>query len=290
MTLRSSSLRALQRTAIRVSCAAQRAPLSPHRLPSPPQPACRRQRVSSAAMANAAMANAAAAPPAPRRLRLLCLHGYTQDGAVFRERTGALRTTLSKAHGGVDMVYIDAPHVLTPADLFGEAMGPGDGRARGWFTAGENAGVAEAEWVRPSLSKRARGADESLAYLRKHLDEHGPYDGLLAFSQGAAMAAILLASEPTRFRFAVLCAGFLASDPALAAVVQGAAPLPHAVLSCSGEADALVPPERVRALAACFPDARCVFFAHPGGHHVPGNAAFRNAIKAFVAPFAQEQA
>ena len=280
MTLPSSGLRALQRTAIRASSA-------PYRLPSPPQPACRRQRVCSAAMADAA-----AAPPAPRRLRLLCLHGYTQDGTLFRERTGALRTTLSKAHGGIDMEYLDAPHLLTPADLFGEAMGPGDGRARGWFTAGENANcVADsAEWVRPSLSKRARGADESLAYLRKHLEEHGPYDGLLAFSQGAAMAAILLASEPTRFRFAVLCAGFLASDPALAAVVQGAAPLPHAVLSCSGEADALVPPERVRALAACFPDARCVFFAHPGGHHVPGNAAFRNAIKAFVAPYAQEQA
>ena len=267
------SLLSLQRSAIRVPSPQPRVSSSPQRAPW----VARRVGVT-------AMASAAAAPP--RRLRLLCLHGYTQDGTLFRERTGALRTTLTKAHG-VEMEYVDAPHVLTPADLFGEAMGPGDGRARGWFTAGENTGVADAaEWVRPSLSKRARGADESLAFLRRHIEAHGPYDGLLAFSQGAAMAAILLASEPARFRFAVLCAGFLASDPALAALVQGAAPLPHAVLSCSGEADALVPPERVRALAACFPAPACVFYSHPGGHHVPGNAAFRNAVRDFLAPFA----
>ena len=260
------SLRLLQRSAVRVLSPQQRVPLAARRVGA------------------TAMANAAAAPP--RRLRVLCLHGYTQDGAIFRERTGALRTTLTKSHG-VEMEYVDAPHVLTGADLFGENMGPGDGRARGWFTAGENAGVEDsAEWVRPSLSKRARGSDESLAFLRRHVEAHGPYDGLLAFSQGAAMAAILLASEPARFRFAVLCAGFLASDPSLAALVQSAAPLPHAVLSCSGEADALVPPERVRALAACFPDPACVFFAHAGGHHVPGNAAFRNALRDFLAPFA----
>ena len=278
MPLRSSSLRALQRTAIRVSTAPQHAlQRTPFSVSTAPQRACRR-------LVRACVCSMAA-PPAPPRLRLLCLHGYTQDGALFRERTGALRTTLSKA--GVAMEYVDAPHTLTAADLFGEGMGPGDGRARGWFTAGENAGQQDpAAWTRPSLSKRTRGADESLAFLRKHIQDHGPYDGLLAFSQGAAMAGILLASEPSRFRFAILCAGFLASDPALAAVVQGAAPLPHAVLSCSGEADALVPPERVRALAACFPDPACVFHAHPGGHHVPGNAAFRNAVRDFLAPFA----
>lgn len=238
------------------------------------------------------MASAAPAAAPPRRLRVLCLHGYVQDAALFRERTGALRTTLSKA--GAELVYVDAPHVLRGADLFGgagDAAEEGGPARRGWFTAGENAGVDDpAAWTRPSASRQAQGADVSLAFLRAHVADHGPYDGLLAFSQGAAMAGLLLATEPASFRFAVLVAGFIPSDPALAALHAAAPALPHAVLSCSGEADALVAPERVRALAERFAHPQSRFYAHPGGHGVPGNAPFRNAVRDFVAPFAAEAA
>jgi predicted esterase len=233
------------------------------------------------------MASASPAASVPGRLRVLCLHGYVQDALLFRERTGALRGTLVKA--GCDLEYVDAPHALSGADLFGGADEAAEGAAgrRGWFTAGENEGVEDpGAWTRPSASRRARGADVSLAFLRSHVAAAGPYDGLLAFSQGAAMAGLLLASEPAAFKFAVLCAGFVPSDPALAEIVTSAAPLPHAVLSCSGEADALVPPERVRALAACFAHPACTFYAHLGGHGVPGNAPFRNAVRDFIAPFA----
>lgn len=35
-----------------------------------------------------------------------------------------------------------------------------------------------------------KGVEESLAFLRKVWDEQGPFDGLLGFSQGAAMASL----------------------------------------------------------------------------------------------------
>lgn len=42
-------------------------------------------------------------------LRVLCVHGYRQSGASFREKTGALRKLLkTKVH----LVYVDAPHLL----------------------------------------------------------------------------------------------------------------------------------------------------------------------------------
>ena len=41
--------------------------------------------------------------------------------------------------------------------------------------------------MRPSLSVRARGFDESLACLRAAIRDQGPFDGVLGFSQGAAM-------------------------------------------------------------------------------------------------------
>ncbi|CAN0224244.1 unnamed protein product [Ectocarpus sp. 6 AP-2014] len=35
-----------------------------------------------------------------------------------------------------------------------------------------------------------KGLEDSLAFLRQVWDEQGPFDGLLGFSQGAAMASI----------------------------------------------------------------------------------------------------
>lgn len=35
------------------------------------------------------------------------------------------------------------------------------------------------EWIRPSISKRALGAKESLEVIRRAVKENGPYDGLL---------------------------------------------------------------------------------------------------------------
>lgn len=40
-------------------------------------------------------------------LRILCIHGYRQNGNSFREKTGALRKLLKKQ---VELVYISAPH------------------------------------------------------------------------------------------------------------------------------------------------------------------------------------
>lgn len=42
-------------------------------------------------------------------LRILCIHGYRQSSASFREKTGALRKLLKKQ---VELVYIDAPHTV----------------------------------------------------------------------------------------------------------------------------------------------------------------------------------
>ena len=43
-------------------------------------------------------------------LRVLCLHGYRQNGHMFREKTGSLRKLLKKQV--TEFVYIDAPHVI----------------------------------------------------------------------------------------------------------------------------------------------------------------------------------
>ncbi|KAJ2830183.1 Ovarian cancer-associated protein 2, partial [Coemansia erecta] len=44
------------------------------------------------------------------QLRVLCLHGYTQNAQKFRDRTGPFRRSLKRA---LDLVYVTAPHAAT---------------------------------------------------------------------------------------------------------------------------------------------------------------------------------
>lgn len=41
------------------------------------------------------------------KLRVLCLHGYHQNGAMIREKTGSMRKLLKKY---AEFEYIDGPH------------------------------------------------------------------------------------------------------------------------------------------------------------------------------------
>lgn len=47
-------------------------------------------------------------------LRILCLHGYRQNGTMFREKTGSLRKLLKKHVA--EFVFIDAPHIIPAQD------------------------------------------------------------------------------------------------------------------------------------------------------------------------------
>lgn len=44
------------------------------------------------------------------KLRILALHGYRQNGEVFRQKTGSLRKLLQKY---AEFTYITAPHKVT---------------------------------------------------------------------------------------------------------------------------------------------------------------------------------
>lgn len=51
-------------------------------------------------------------------LRVLCIHGYRQNGGSFREKTGALRKLLKKQ---VELVYMTAPHSVQQPSPEGES-------------------------------------------------------------------------------------------------------------------------------------------------------------------------
>ncbi|CAG0903250.1 unnamed protein product, partial [Cyprideis torosa] len=116
-----------------------------------------------------------------RPLKLLCLHGYRQNGSMFREKTGAVRKLIGKKWA--EFHFPTAPHPTPP--LGEESAGAVDGR--GWYFCRVNPPFFKStEW-----SPEAYGLEESVDSLSAFVLANGPFDGVLGFSQGAALAAIL---------------------------------------------------------------------------------------------------
>ncbi|KAJ2745604.1 hypothetical protein GGI20_002039 [Coemansia sp. BCRC 34301] len=191
------------------------------------------------------------------KLRVLCLHGYAQSASKFRARTGPLRRLLK---ADMELVYIDAPHLSTE-------YAAADSLA--WWNQG-NTSAAE--------------IDVSLDVVSRTLKNEGPFDGVLGFSQGAGLAAILMACCRPRLGFAILVAGFYPLDVARfedALAAQGV--IQTRTLVVIGAADLIVAPERGHLLASrAFAADAATVLTHEGGHHMPSNAEWRDKYRAFL--------
>ena len=99
----------------------------------------------------------------------------------------------------------------------------------------------------------------SLQYIGKCFQEHGPLDGVLGFSQGAAMAAALCRLQEdgskedplnaVSFRFVCLISGFCPSH-GLSLVEPTTTPLTQvSSFHISGKSDEIIRPERSKGLA-----------------------------------------
>ncbi|XP_064251191.1 esterase OVCA2 [Passer domesticus] len=213
-----------------------------------------------------------------RPLRLLALHGYRQSARRLRQRTGALRKAL---RGRAELVPIDAPHRL-PAGA--EDDPDGDDPPRGWWFSGPGTFEAGEAAAAPA------GLEESLSAVAAALREQGPFDGLLGFSQGAALAAMvcaLRARGDPRFpvAFAVLVAAFASRAPAHGHFYREPIALP--TLHVVGDTDGVIAAALSRELAQCFVEP--VVLTHPGGHFIPAAAAQRKAYLEFLERFCPRQ-
>ena len=244
---------------------------------------------------------AAAAPPVPqRKLRVLCLHGFRQTGKQLRGRLARIRGRLGDL---VDFRFMDAPHtLLSPQERRGcnaadsEMKGgpklpPPKAPRRAWlldrsdferlYGAGGEAD-AEVEISAGLWPGQRLGWQRSLAALEAACGEaDAPFDGLLGFSQGAAVAAAFVAAQPSRFAFVVLAGGFEAAGAPLGEAASVVVPSLHVI----GSADQQAATAASEALAAKFVGARVV--RHADGHFMPADkeclASYRDfMLRAFA--------
>ena len=141
---------------------------------------------------------------AERGLPVLCLHGHMQTAEVFKGRIDSLR---KKARGTIDLIFLDGPFALPLKD--GEEV-----PMRSWRDGGG-------------------GFDASVAKAEECITRHG-IRGIIGFSQGGTLAA-LLAARSTTIHYVII-----AGAPDDEAVCDVAAHVRS--LHVYGMGDAAVPP------------------------------------------------
>lgn len=246
--------------------------------------------------------------PTRQPLKILMLHGYTQSGPLFHAKTRALLKHIQKMFPLHDItpIYPTGPLRLNPADIPGyepSATNEDEDReAFGWWRRDDRAD--------PPLYV---GIEDGLAALARTLEKDGPVDGVVGFSQGAAMAAMvasLLETDrkdafaraqsqdqealpfPESFeklshpplKFALCYSGFRAPGSRYTAFYEEPK-IRSPVLHVLGSLDAVVDHGRSRALIdACEgrpeEDGKVVW--HPGGHFLPGQRPFLDAAVRFI--------
>ncbi|XP_070774107.1 esterase OVCA2 [Enoplosus armatus] len=220
-------------------------------------------------------------------LRVLCIHGYRQNGSSFREKTGALRKLLKKQ---VELVYLSAPLSVqqvsseAPEKENGSGPGPGgDEDPRGWWFSDTQARSFSAQ----QQCEESLGLDESVTVVREAVKVQGPFDGILGFSQGAAFVAMLCSLQEQKlesefsFRFAILVAGFRSACKEHQKFYS--APLQIPSLHVFGLEDRVIPDNMSRELLPSFHDPQIL--THPGGHFVPAASAHRQTYQDFLKRF-----
>ncbi|KND04666.1 uncharacterized protein SPPG_00381 [Spizellomyces punctatus DAOM BR117] len=209
----------------------------------------------------------------PTRLRILCLHGYTQNAEIFGKRIAVLAKDLKNL---AEFVFISAPHVIPEnspqTDAERVTYPEGDGQRRWWRVDDE--------------SQAYEGAEESLEFVKGIWKSQGPFHGILGFSQGATMAALLVPILSPSPLFSIHFSGFLPKSPAYIVLLDSIPPqIPS--LHVMGQGDTWVSIERSRYLAERFGQGRKVV-VHDGGHFIPTNAEHRRTYREFVARFIEQ--
>ena len=205
-------------------------------------------------------------------MRILLLHGLGQDAASFREATSAIRSVTP----GCEFVLCEAPNEAVALSLL----------------LGGSSGGGGLQWWNMSPSSLGAGWAHSLDHLKSVIEESGPFDGVIGFSQGAAAIAMLVAeaqlSGPSMkqsrwFHFACFIGGFLPNAPYMRERIDKAVrsslfalPSWHAF----GSDDFVIPSNKSEALANCFQHAVLQPFA--GGHEMPQGDVAMQSFRRFI--------
>lgn len=165
-----------------------------------------------------------------------------------------------------DFTFISAPHALRDEQ----------GKERSWwFTKTES-------FSSKDECDEDTGFGESLDLIVNTFRESGPFDGLLGFSQGAALTAMICALKQRNelqidFKFAVIVSGFKSKCSKHFNLYTERIRVPS--LHIIGDTDNVIDKCLSEALAEVFVDP--IIMRHAGGHHVPTSNVLKESYRDF---------
>jgi hypothetical protein len=188
-------------------------------------------------------------------IRVLCLHGYHGSGRILREQMRPLTADLGPS---IEFVHVDAPSI-TRGDF-------------GWWHEG------------------FRGWEQTRDWMVQLFEQQSHFDGIFGFSQGAALASLLVGmrdtagqaagSKPLDFEFAVMVGGFRSDSAMHADLYADTESYTLPSLHIMGRSDSIVPIGDSRVLAEQFTSP--VVLEHSGGHVIPGTPSIREGVAHFL--------
>jgi len=215
-------------------------------------------------------------------LRILCLHGFTQNAKVFSSKTKAIQKGLR----GI------AEFSFAEGELLPNESDDDDREARCWWRSNDKP------------SKNYRGLDKTLLKLDSIFQKEGPFDGILGFSQGACLTIVLALLQDEReiietclglkpqstssikVRFAMGFSGFFPADVDFGKAVGLKTECTLPLFWCYGDNDSLITPERSKECVNSFKNV--TLWSHPGKHYMPSNASAKEAYRKFLVTFIKE--
>ncbi|KAJ2078251.1 hypothetical protein H4R24_004618 [Coemansia sp. RSA 988] len=217
--------------------------------------------------------------------KILCLHGFGESAELFKIRSRNFRAIVGDS---AELVYLDGPidigslH-MTTGDLE-EAEVESEFTNLAWW------------WMRRGESFEARGLGKTLDFIGKVLNEQGPFDGIMGFSQGACLAIVITlllrgssADGPLslgevdhpQIKFLILAGAFQLEVPEYGYLYAEKVDVPS--LHITGTYDTVVEPERSQLVQSFFESPEVFEFV--GGHFIPQSPKCAKVMRAFLARF-----
>ncbi|MCF6324762.1 MAG: serine hydrolase family protein [Gammaproteobacteria bacterium] len=200
-----------------------------------------------------------------RLKKIICLHGYAMNHEWLQSWLDLIQQRLGHNY---QLLYPKGPiecpveEVRAMTARF-NMMLPDEriGKGKNWC------------WYRADEQKppHYHQIETALDYLADYFSQHGPIDGVIGWSQGAVMTAILAALKQNRaahrfdFNWAMLCGGFLPGDVRYRAMFEPPLNLP--TLHVSGEKESPFMRKQATKMQAAFLKAERL--DTPCGHIMP---------------------
>lgn len=206
------------------------------------------------------------------KTRILVLHGFYDSAEIRQQQMKALIRLMKD----IEFVFVNAPFEFVNYNFVST---PADQRYQ-WIS-------YKPEWQGTDFDYDT--AKESVEFIVNYINLHGPFDGLLGFSQGAVVcvAALLNIPQwsmlPSCIQFVILVGCPVIVDSQLKPVLENFHQQTHLpTLHVSGANDTLITTDMSEANFKQFNPSYSEFYVHKGGHYCPSDSDFRQKLKDFI--------